>query len=130
MPQIVPIETLNNLKGFTLWEATLTGVKTDFAISPAISTTQRLIVAPPLITLGADSAASAAVRIGFAAATLPAEAEGGVAGIIAPHGKLAAGSGFHGIAGMGAAGEELRITNETPSPGKLKIVYRYKIVNA
>jgi hypothetical protein len=130
MTQIIPIDTVNSLKDYTQIGYVISAAKTDFAISPAISSTQRLIVANLIVTLGADSSASASVRIAFAASTIPADADTGVAGLLAGHGKTAAGSGFLPRNGAGKKDEELRITCDTPTPGKLIVTYRYKIVNA
>jgi hypothetical protein len=132
MTQIVPYHTLNNLKDYLQLSYMVDGAETDGRISLAIGTTKRLIVVDPVVTLYSDSAAAVAVKIGFAAANLAADADAGTdgaVGILGAH-KVVAGSGWHPMSGMGLTGEELRITCGTPTPGKLVITYRYKIVNA
>lgn len=115
---------------WTPWASALTGVKTNFAISPTIAATQRLIVKDVTVTLGSDSTSSAGVRIGFAASSLPAEAEAGAAAMVVPHAKIPPGGGLT-RPGMyeGAADQELMITSETPTPSALKISYQYIIVS-
>lgn len=68
------------------------------------------------------------VRIGFAAATTPTGA-----GVVLSHPGIAAGSGVvegngSGILGVGADGEDLRITSEVPTGGSLDIVTTYYVV--
>jgi len=104
------------------------GAKTNLAISPAIATNRRLAVVDLYVTASAANTVSPAVRIGFGAATLPAAALAGVAGIIGSHPGLTAGSGFYGIPGIGEPGEELRLTCGAPTTGALVINYLYAIV--
>ena len=75
------------------------------------------------------------VRIGFGASTLPTEPTDGnsTTGIIMAHDGIAPGSGVvegsgAGIIGIGGDGEELRITNEVPTTGSLKVVVTYYTV--
>lgn len=102
---------------------------TDQAISPLVAANQRFEVAEIKVTV--DSAVSVvggvSVRVGFAAATLPATS--GVAatpatGIILSHAGIAAGSGLFGLGGVGTPGQELRATVEDPTGGSVTITFR------
>ncbi|NIO41030.1 MAG: hypothetical protein GTO41_13170 [Burkholderiales bacterium] len=76
------------------------------------------------------------VRLGFGATTLTAEGASGadaVTSIVMSHPGIAAGSGMvigdgSGIIAIGGDGEELRITNEAPTSGKLRITGAYYTV--
>lgn len=77
------------------------------------------------------------VRIGFGTASVPAEpADGaGVNGVVLSHPGIAAGSGVvigdgSGIIGIGADGEELRITNEVPTTGSIKVIIKYYAIES
>ena len=77
------------------------------------------------------------VRIGFGDTVVPAEAtsgDPGVGQIVLSHPGIAAGSGVvkgsgAGIIGIGAAGNELRITNDNPG-GKLRVVTTFYLIES
>ena len=107
------------------------GAQTNLDISPrAIAAGERLVIHQIQAAIDNDISANVAVRIGFAAATLPAAALAGAEGIILSHPDFAPGSGMPGLFGIGAAGEELRLTCDAPTAGNLVINYRYEIVPA
>lgn len=65
------------------------------------------------------------VRIGFAAATTPT-----TTGVVLTHPGIAAGSGVvrgngSGVLGVGADGEDLRITSEVPTGGSIDVLVTY-----
>jgi len=73
--------------------------------------------------------------IGFGASTLPARAHTGVAGIIDTYDGIPAGGGSvtgggSGILGVGADGEDLRITMEDPAGGACSIIVSYYTVDS
>lgn len=77
------------------------------------------------------------VRIGFGAASVPAEAAdgAGVAGVILSHPGIAPGSGVvrgtgAGILGVGGDDEDLRITSEVPTTGKLRVLVSYYTIES
>lgn len=82
-----------------------------------------------------DSAVTAsgghvAVKVGFGPTTIPAETTTGSNGILLNHPGIAAGSGVvlgngGGILGIGADGEELRLTCEDPIGGALTVTVSY-----
>jgi len=70
------------------------------------------------------------VRIGFATATLSAASTSGVAGLVLSHPGIAAGSGYNrgggsSVLGVGADGEDLRLTSEAATDGSLRILVSY-----
>lgn len=65
------------------------------------------------------------LRVGFATATTPT-----TTGVVLTHPGIAPGSGYNrgdgnGILGVGADGEDLRITSEVPTTGALRILVTY-----
>lgn len=81
----------------------------------------------------AVSATEVEVRVGCAAATLPAKTTAGAADIFFSHPGLAAGSGYE-VEGepieVGVDGEDLRLTCDVPTDGEVTVVVRYRIVVA
>lgn len=70
------------------------------------------------------------VRIGFGAATTPT-----TTGVILSHPGIAPGSGFSrgdgsGILGIGADGEDLRISSEVPTTGSLAVLVTYYTIES
>ncbi len=110
-----------------------TGAQTDDAIIDTIGAGSQIVVTE--ISVLADEANSGGVqcRIGFGAASVPAEPASGasVVGMLVSHGGIAPGSGVVEGTGAGALaeggdGEELRITCEAPSV-KLTVLVSYYI---
>lgn len=116
-----------NLGGFKNYSITVSAAKTDFGISPAIGTDQYLEVMDLYAVLDAGTpAAGCAVRIGFGAATLVAASTTEytpATGILVDHPGALPGAQLVGVPGKGAAGEELRITNEVPTGGSIIVTY-------
>ena len=70
------------------------------------------------------------VLIGFAAATTPTGT-----GVVLSHPGIAAGSGVvegsgAGMLGVGADGEDLRITSEVPTTGSIDVVVSYYTIES
>lgn len=108
------------------------GAQTDASIVGTIAAGTKVAVTSIAVTL--DSATTAtggvAVKIGFGATTIPADAVAGANGILLDHPGIAAGSGMvlgngSGILGIGADGEELRLTCEDPTGGNLVVTFSY-----
>lgn len=98
-----------------------TAAQTDAAL---ITVAAGLRIVLTRCTVTADNANSVDVqaRIGFGASTTPT----GV-GVVLSHPGIAAGSGLVegngcGILGLGADGEDLRITSEVPTGGSIDVV--------
>jgi len=121
----------------SVYIADATGAQTDADIIGAIGTSTRVVVTAIAVTV--DSATTAtggvAVKLGFGASSIPADASGGAAGVLLDHKGIAAGSGIvigngGGILGIGAAGEELRLTCEDPTGGGLSVTFTYYTITA
>ena len=116
-------------------------VTEEFNFTTAQTNAALITVAPGsiIVVTGIDATVDnattpdVAVRIGFATATLTAVSGSGVTGIVLSHPGIAPGSGIvkgsaSGLIGVGADGEDLRITSEVPTDGVLRIVVTYYTV--
>jgi hypothetical protein len=97
-----------------------------------VSVSSGTIIVVTRITAHVSAACSVnvGVRIGFAAATLATLSSSGAAGLLLSAAKLAPGSGIvegngSGILGIGASDEDLRITHDATTGGKLRVVVSY-----
>jgi hypothetical protein len=110
----------------------ITTAVTDSALI-TISTGSKIVVTRLTATLDNASTVFPTVRIGFGSANVPAL---GNAGIIVAHGGVPAGGGFNvgdgsGIVGIGADGEDLRITTTGNATGNgLQISVSYHTVDS
>jgi len=103
-----------------------TSAQTDVAIV-TVSTGLKIVVTAIDVMADHANAADAQVRIGFAATTTPT-----TTGVILSHAGIAPGSGISkgnggGILGVGADGEDLRVTGEAASSGMDIVVTYYTI---
>lgn len=113
-------------------EYNTTGAQTNDPIIDSISAGTEIVITEIDATCDNANTNDTGLRIGFGAATVPAEGASGAAavpGVVLSHPGIAAGSGIvrgtgAGKVGQGASGEELRITNEDPG-GKLRVVVTY-----
>ena len=101
-----------------------TAAQTDTAII-TVSSGTKIVVTRILATADNANTVDVAVRIGFGAATTPTGA-----GVLAAHPGIPAGAGFatgdgSGILGVGADGEDLRITSEVPTSGSIDVTISY-----
>lgn len=119
-------------------EYNTTAAQTDDAIIDSIGAGTKIVVTQIDATLGNATSVTVGVRIGFGSSTLTAEGSSGapaVNGIVLSHSGLAAGSGIvkgngSGIIGIGGDGEELRITNDVPTTGKLRVTVTYYTIES
>jgi len=109
--------------------------QTDDAVIDSIAAGDRILITEIEAVVDNATTPDVGVRIGFGATTVPAlPADGAsVVGIALTHPGIAPGSGV--IRGSGAAtvargglGEELRVTNEVPTDGSLRVLVSYFIV--
>lgn len=121
----------------TVYISAATGAQTDATIVGTIATGTRVVITAVAVTV--DSATSVvggvAVKIGFGASTIPGDSSTGANGIILDHKGISAGSGViigngGGIIGIGASGEELRLTCEAPTGGGLSVTFTYYTISA
>jgi len=118
-----PLDTL------TVKHANITTAVTDTAIITASSGT-RIVVTSLTATLDNASTVFPTVLIGFGATTTPT-----TTGVIAAHGGVPAGGGFSrgdgsGVIGVGADGDDLRITTTGNATGNgLQVCVGYYLVS-
>ena len=111
----------------TTVRANYTAAQTNTAIA---STSEKIVVTRCSVTLDNATTVDVQCRIGFGTATTPT-----TTGVILSHPGIAAGSGVvegsgAGILGVGAAGEDVRITCEVPTTGSLDVVLTYYEISA
>lgn len=105
-------------------EAAYTAAQTDAAIVLATSP-DRIVVTRVSVVLDESTTVGVGYRIGLGAITTPT-----TTGVVASHPGMVPG-GFNsvgdgsGVIGIGAAGEDLRITSEVPTNGSLRVVVSY-----
>ena len=121
----------------TAYISAATGAQTDATIVGTIATGTKVAVTSVAVTV--DSAVTAtggvAVKLGFGATTIPADSATGANGILLDHKGIAAGSGVvlgngAGLLGIGADGEELRLTCESPTGGGLSVTFSYYTIES
>ena len=107
--------------------ANYTGAQTDTAIVTVGAGVQIYVTRCSVLADNANTV-DVQARVGFGAAATPTST-----GVILSHPGIAAGSGViegngSGVIGIGAAGEDLRITSEVPTTGSLDVVVSYYTV--
>jgi len=108
-----------------------TGAQTNDPIIDAVTAPDKIVITAIEVLNDVGSTGDPQVRIGFGAASVPAEPTTGnsVVGVVLSHPGIAAGSGVirgsgSGVLAVGAAGEELRITCASPT-GQLTVIVTY-----
>lgn len=103
------------------------GAQTNADILGAVSSGNKVVVTMVQVMCDGANTGDCAVRIGFGTASVPAADS---AGIVFAHPGIKSGSGAvvgngAGIIGIGADGEELRVTCEDPAGGAVDITITY-----
>lgn len=112
-----------------------TGAQTDLALV-TVAGGLKIVVTRVSIAADNDNTADINVKVGFGAATLPADSAGaGAAGILVHHPGVPAGGGMtvgdgSGILGVGADGEDVRATVEDPTGGSVTISLSFYTVES
>ena len=106
------------------------GAQTDATIVGTISAGTKVAVTAVAVTVDAATTNANAVKIGFGATTIPADSTTGANGVLLDHDGIPPGSGVvvgngAGLLGIGADGEELRLTCEDPVGGALSVTFSY-----
>lgn len=109
--------------------ANSTVVQADVALV-TVGAGAKIVVTRCSVTADNANTVDVAARIGFGAATTPT-----TTGVVLSHPGIAAGSGViegtgAGILGVGADGEDLRITNEVPTGGSIDAVISYYTIES
>lgn len=110
-------------------EAEYTTAQTNAAIV-TVSGSFKIVVTQIAALLDNATTVDVGFRVGFGGATTPT-----TTGVVLTHPGLAPGSGFSrgsgdGILGIGALGEDLRITSEVPTTGALRILVSYYTIES
>lgn len=105
-------------------EAAYTAAQTDIAIVTVGAGAKIVVTAIAALCDNANTV-DVGFRIGFGAATTPT-----TTGVVLTHPGVSPGSGYNrgdgsGILGVGADGEDLRITSEVPTTGSIRILVSY-----
>lgn len=111
------------------------GAQTDATIVGTISAGTKVAVTAIAVTVDSATTNATAVKLGFGATTIPADSTTGANGVILDHDGIAPGSGIvvgngSGLLGIGADGEELRLTCEDPVGGSLSVVFSYFLIES
>lgn len=111
------------------------GPQTDASMVGTIATGTKIVVTAMAVTADHANTADVAVKIGFGATTIPADSATGANGILLDHPGIAAGSGVvigngAGMLGIGADGEELRLTCEDPVGGSIAVTFSYYTIES
>jgi hypothetical protein len=110
-------------------EAEYTAAQTNAALITA-SSGQKIAVTQIQALCDRANTVDVGLRIGFGTTTTPT-----TTGVVCTHPGIAAGSGVSrgdgsGILGVGADGDDLRITSEVPTGGALRVLVSYYIIEA
>jgi hypothetical protein len=125
---IPTLSTLRNVIPVTI-ELANTSAQTDVAIV-TVSGGSRIVVTAAAFVCANSNTVDVAVRIGFAAANTPT-----TTGVFLSHPGIGPGGGFNrgngsGILGVGADGEDVRITSTVPTTGSSRAIITYYIVSS
>lgn len=110
-------------------EAAYTAAQTDAAIITAGAGTKIVVTNIQILADNANTV-DVGARVGFGAANTPT-----TTGVVATHPGIAPGSGISrgdgsGIIGIGADGEDLRITSEVPTGGSIRVLVSYYTIES
>lgn len=110
-------------------EAEYTAAQTNTAIV-TVGSGSKIVVTQVQMLCDKANTVDVGARIGFGATTTPT-----TTGVVASHPGMAAGSGVSrgdgsGILGVGADGDDLRITSEVPTGGALRVMVSYYTIEA
>lgn len=114
------------------------GAQTDLAIGPGtVGAGTKIVVTRITVTCSNANTVNVATKIGFGAASIPADTATatGSAGILVDHEGVPPGGGFtigdgSGILGVGADGEELRFTCDSPTSGHVIVSGSYYTIES
>jgi hypothetical protein len=123
---------------FTTRIPAASGAQTDLAIGPGtVAGGLKVALTRLTITCSNANTVNVAVKVGFGATNLPADTATatGSSGIVADHEGVPPGGGFtigdgSGILGVGADGEELRFTCDSPTSGHVIVSGTYYTIES
>lgn len=108
----------------------VTTSQTDATLVGTINAGTKVVVTQINVMCSGANSVDTNVKIGFGATTIPADSTTGANGVLFDHEGIKAGSGVvigsgAGILGIGADGEELRLTSSEPTSGALTVSFSY-----
>lgn len=111
------------------------GAQTDASIVGTIASGTKVAVTAIAVTVDSACTGSVHCKVGFGATTIPADSTTGANGVLVDHPGIAPGSGLvvgngGGILGIGADGEELRLTCADPAGGNIAITFSYYTIES
>lgn len=111
------------------------GAQTNATMVGTISAGTKVAVTMLAVTCDQANTSATAVKIGFGATTIPADSTTGADGVLFDHDGIPPGSGAvigsgAGVIGIGADGEELRLTCEDPVGGAVSITFSYYTIES
>ena len=115
--------------------ANLTAAQTDLALA-TVAGGLKIVVTSLLVTASFANTVNVSVTVGFGTTNTPTlTANTPVAGVVGAHPNVAPGSGFGrgsgtGILGVGADGEDLRVTNSVPTGGSIDVMFSYYTIES
>lgn len=123
---------------FTTRIPAASGAQTDLAIGPGtVGTGTKVVVTRLTVKCSNANSVNVAVKVGFGASSIPADTATatGSAGILVDHEGVPPGGGFvegdgGGILGVGADGEELRFTCDSPTGGHVIVSGTYYTIES
>jgi hypothetical protein len=110
--------------------ADATGAQTDASIVGTIAAGTKVAVTAITVTCSKANTVNVAVKLGFGATSIPADSTTGADGVLLDHEGISPGSGVvvgngSAILGIGADGEELRLTCDDPVGGFVIVTFSY-----
>lgn len=104
-------------------------VQADIALV-TVGAGSKIVVTAVAALVANSTTVDVSVRVGFGAATTPT-----TTGVVLTHPGIAPGSGYNrgdgsGILGIGADGEDLRVTNSVPTTGSIDILVSYYTIES
>lgn len=125
IPFVMPGHPGTVTKNFQVTDAD--GAQTNADLLGAIGAGTAVVVTKISVTAANSNTVDVSCRVGFGAASTPAA---DAAGVVLFHPGIAPGSGVvegsgSGIIGIGASGEELRVTCDDPVTGSISIIVTY-----
>lgn len=106
------------------------GAQTDASMVGTINTGTKVAVTALAVACDAGNTNALACKVGFGGTSIPADSTTGANGVLLDHEGIAPGSGMvigngAGLLGIGADGEELRLTCEDPVGGFITVTFSY-----
>ena len=116
--------------------ARITGSNTDTALAPTtVNSGTKVVITRLSVTISNATTVNVGVKIGFGTTTITADSTTGATGVIIDNDGFAPGGGINigdgsGMIAVGGDGEELRVTNDSPTSGAIHVTYSYYTIES